>query len=350
MEKRDVLELKKRLKIDKASFDRISGCYVSTEKEKILTFNKSFLGLEEEEQHKYLDIAKKVLSNKIGDQFIEHEFPVAVANSTRDDLLKLSKEGINDESFMERFYDHIIDTYDSLDAYVILVFHDRYDIPNKNTDNLYDDTSDEVYNYILCAICPVKASKSGLAYFEKENEINVRLQDKILEAPVNGFLYPAYTDRSSDIHAIMFYTKTPKTPASNFWQAAFSVTPNQTATEKRIKFEDTIEPAIANDDTTYIEVQQAFSNYIEEKKANKDDNPSVLTKDTLKEILLENEVNENKTEEITEQFTKSFSDEEVTVEELMDASALKNAALILENKQLKIENQKLRDQLKELGA
>lgn len=351
MKKTDILELKKRLKINKATFDRIAGCYVSTEKKKVLTFNKQFLSLEEEEQHKYLDIAKKVLSTKVGDQMLEHTFPISEekADGIAKNLLWLAKNGINDNALLDGFYDHIIETYDSLDAYVILLFHDRYDIPNKNTDNLYDDTSDEVFNYILFTICPVKSSKSGLAYFEKENMLSVRIRDKILEAPTNGFIYPAFTDRSTDVHSIVFYTKKPKEPAADFWQEAFHVTPKKTTAEKQIKLENIVKAQISENDTAYIEIQEALKKYIEEKETSDTQSCKVLNDTELEKILVNGGIKEkDKAKQVIKQFTKSISEEKVTAEELFDEALLKKSTIILENKRLKLENQELRDRLKEM--
>lgn len=38
---------------------------------------------------------------------------------------------------------------------LILLFHDAYDVITKTKDNAKLDESEEVYEYILCAICPV---------------------------------------------------------------------------------------------------------------------------------------------------------------------------------------------------
>ena len=60
MNKKDVLELKKRLTKRGCSFTKMAGCYVDAEKNKIVNINETFLNLEEEEMHKYLDLAKRL--------------------------------------------------------------------------------------------------------------------------------------------------------------------------------------------------------------------------------------------------------------------------------------------------
>ena len=54
MNKKEVLELKRRLKKDQATFTRLVGCYVDCNHEKICKFGSKFLTLEEEEYYKYL--------------------------------------------------------------------------------------------------------------------------------------------------------------------------------------------------------------------------------------------------------------------------------------------------------
>ena len=45
------------------------------------------------------------------------------------------------------------------------MIHQTYDIPGMTTDGIeMDDSSDEIYSYILCSICPMKLTKPGLVF------------------------------------------------------------------------------------------------------------------------------------------------------------------------------------------
>ena len=66
MNKKEVLELKRRFKKDEATFTRLVGCYVDGNHNKICRFGGKFLNLEEEEYYKYLEIANKALSGTFG--------------------------------------------------------------------------------------------------------------------------------------------------------------------------------------------------------------------------------------------------------------------------------------------
>lgn len=71
------------------------------------------------------------------------------------------------------------------------------------------DASDEVYEFLLCSICPVKLSKAGLCYNSKTNCIEDRIRDWIVEMPDQGFLFPVFNDRSTDLHSVLYYSKIP---------------------------------------------------------------------------------------------------------------------------------------------
>ena len=55
MNKKEVLELKRRFKKDAATFARVCGCYVDGNHNKICKFGNTFLNLEEDEYYKYLE-------------------------------------------------------------------------------------------------------------------------------------------------------------------------------------------------------------------------------------------------------------------------------------------------------
>ena len=79
MTKRDILELKRRLKKTECTFTKMSGCYVNANKEKVLSFTQDFRDLADEEYYKYLELAGKVLSGTVGNNLLKEEY---VTNSS----------------------------------------------------------------------------------------------------------------------------------------------------------------------------------------------------------------------------------------------------------------------------
>lgn len=52
---------------------------------------------------------------------------------------------------MDTFYDLVIENYSYVGNYLILVFHDAYDVMTKTSDNNKLDESEEVYEYSAAA-------------------------------------------------------------------------------------------------------------------------------------------------------------------------------------------------------
>ena len=77
MNKKDILELKRRFKKDACTFTRLCGCYVDADHNKVTSFGETFLNLEDEEFYKYLEIAKKVMSGTIGNFQLRRNLPGA---------------------------------------------------------------------------------------------------------------------------------------------------------------------------------------------------------------------------------------------------------------------------------
>ena len=130
MNKKEIMEIKRRLKKEGCTFTRMCGCYVDAEKNKVVDFGQTFLNLEDEEFYKYLEIAKKVLSGNIGNNLLTLDIPLEeeAAGGRQQFLMGLRESKLKNEELIDRFYDLVIDSYDYAGNYLILVFHDAYDV------------------------------------------------------------------------------------------------------------------------------------------------------------------------------------------------------------------------------
>ena len=210
MNKKEVLEIRKQFTPANCAVTKICGCYVDHEKNKRMQSREAFLSLPEEETFKYFDIFKKTLSGGIGRNMLNMEFPIAqeMPGGTQEFLLKLKNSRLEDDMLLEEFYDLVIENYIFEGNYYIVLIHGMYDVPGKSLDNLeMFDASEHVYEYILCSICPVTLSKAGLSYNAEDNRVQDRIRDWIVEIPDKGFLFPAFHDRNTDLHSVLYYTK-----------------------------------------------------------------------------------------------------------------------------------------------
>ena len=332
MRKKDILELKKRLKKDHCTFTKMCGCYVNGEKHSILKFRETFLNLDEDEYFKYLEIAKKVLSGTIGNNILELNFPINedLINEKQISLMQLKNSQLKDDALLDDFYDSIIDNYDYTGNFLILIFHDAYDVITKTKDNAKLDESEEVYEYVLCAICPVTLSEPGLRYFEDENKIKARIRDWVVENPTNGFVFPAFIDRSSDVNSIMYYTKNAKDTHPELMENALGCYSKQTATIQKETFQSIIKDSFSADEKKaekiFMDVQENLNNMIDEYNAIYDDvdpEPITLTKNDIQNLLIESGVPEEITTKIEKSYEEVFGDDLPLAENLIDAKTLK---------------------------
>lgn len=332
MRKKDILELKKRLKKNHCTFTKMCGCYVNGEKNIILNFRETFLNLEEDEFFKYLEIAKKVLSGTIGNNILELNFPLNenFENEKQLSLMKLKKSELKDDALLQDFYRSIIDSYDYTGNFLILVFHDAYDVITKTTDNAKIDESEEVYEYILCAICPVSLSEPGLRYFEEERKIKARIRDWVVDAPTSGFVFPAFIDRSSDVNSIMYYTKNAKDTHPELMEKALGCPSKQTATIQKETFQTIVKDSISADEKKaekiYMDIQENLNTMVDEYNAiyeDTDSEPITLTKKDIQNLLMESGVPEEATAEIEKSYVQNFGEDLPLAENLIDPKLLK---------------------------
>lgn len=332
MRKKDILELKKRFKKDYCTFTKMCGCYVTGEKHIILKFRETFLNLDEDEYFKYLEIAKKVLSGTIGNNILELNFPINedLINEKQISLMQLKNSQLKDDTLLDDFYDSIIDNYDYTGNFLILIFHDAYDVITKTKDNSKLDESEEVYEYVLCAICPVSLSDPGLRYFEEENKIKARIRDWVVEPPTNGFVFPAFINRSSDVNSIMYYTKNAKDTHPELMENALGCYSKQTATIQKEAFQSIIKDSLSVDekkaDKIFMEVQENLNNMIDEYNSIYDDvdsEPITLTKSDIQNLLIESGVPEEITTKVEKSYVEAFGDDLPLAENLIDSKVLK---------------------------
>ena len=250
MIKQEVNELKRLYTPSNCSITRICGCYVDGEKNKKTQFKEAFLSLPEEEIFKYFELLRKALSGTLGKNLLDLEFPLASEQEggTQEFLLRLRESKLKDDTLLDEFYDKIVASYEYVGNYLILMIHDAYDVPGKTTDGLtMEDASDSVFEYLLCCICPVNLSKPGLSYDALANEFHNRVRDWVVEMPEVGFLFPAFNDRSSDLHSTLYYTKNPEEPHSELVDQILGATLPLTAGSQKETFQALIEETLGQD-------------------------------------------------------------------------------------------------------
>ncbi len=191
----DMLELTRRMTLKRNCFDRIAGAYMDEEGFVDGTFNKHFQRLTAKEQQVNLDIAKTIPFSDTNVQLREYVFEEAgrKQGSIWQFLMALKESGLKNDALLDVFYEEFGGRYRIDGSYGIYFFHGSYDVPLKASDKESLWESEEVFQFLICAVCPV----SG---------------DYEPGKPERGFLFPAFKDRSGDINRIDIFRKDGKIP------------------------------------------------------------------------------------------------------------------------------------------
>ena len=353
MTKQEISEIKKLLTPKNCSITRICGCYVDGEKNKKALFGQAFLALPEEEMFKYFEILRKALSGTLGKNLLNLEFPLSaewtgdgaaadtasvgaaadgpaadspeataegaapegtgLGNGSAADalnahglLLRLRDSKLKDDALLEEYFDRIIENYEFVGNYLILLVHDVYDVPGRASDGMdMEDASDEIYEYILACICPVELSKPGLSYNPEENAFQNRVRDWVVSLPDTGFLFPSFNDRSADIHSLLYYSKNPEELQESFVDRLFGCPLPLSAGDQKETFQTLIEDTLGEDCSIEMvkDIHERFTELAQENKEAPE--PVVLDKTQVKTILADSGVANEKLSEFDRHYDET---------------------------------------------
>ena len=306
MNKKEVAEIRRQYTPERCTITRICGCYVDAEKNVKTELKEAFLSMPEEDAFKYLTIFKKTLSGSIGRNLFNLDFPLEEEREggAQEFLLRLRNSKLKDDELIREFYDKMIEKYPYPENYYIILIHVAYDVPGKAADGLeMYDASDSVYEYLLCSLCPVHLSKPGLGYNTEKNCIENRIQDWVVEPPVNGFLFPCFNERYTDIHSLLFYTKNAAELQEDFIREMFgcSYIP-LTAENQKETFQFLVEKALG-EDCDYSVVRNIHDMIGMKLEETKDDpEPLEFGKQDVRRLLEESGVPEERLEDFEREY------------------------------------------------
>ena len=325
MTKQEIGEIKKLFKMNSCSIDRVTGCYVDGEKNIRATFMQPLLSMPEEEIFKYLEILKKSLSGTLEKNLhtIEFSLDAEQDGGQQNELLKLRDSKLKNPDALLAYYQRIIDSYEYVGNYLILVFHDAYDVPGKAKDGeTMTDASDEVYEYILTCICPVELAKPGLYYNENEGKFENLNRPRMVGAPDAAFLFPAFNDRCSDIHSILCYEKKPEEKKDSLMEAVIGKIMPLTAGEQKETFNALIEETLG--ENCDMEIVKSIHEKLTEKIENhkEESEPLMLGKEDIKSVFADSGVSNDKMMAFDEHYEQTVGNVELAAENVVNAKAL----------------------------
>ncbi len=324
MKEKEISEIRRRLRPEKNNITHILGCYVNEKREIISLFDQSLVKMPQEEFEAYMTLFRRSLSGPVGKNLIDIAFSTEqVVNGIEHQLLMALRDTqLKDEELVKVFYERVIGSLSLEGNYLILLAHDIYDVPFRgNGEETLDRDSSEVFQFILCSICPVVMTKPALSYSTYENVFHNRETGWVVSAPELGFMFPAFDDRSANIYNVLYFTRDIAENHKEFIDAVFRTDLPVPAAVQKETFQAVLEDTLAED--CRYEVVQAVHGQIRERieahKANKEEEPLSFTKHEVREVLEACGVADERLDAFVEKYEQSFgTDTEISPRNIVD--------------------------------
>ena len=286
MNQRDLSELRRRLNPDRRNPTLLCGCYLTGDGRVISSFAQPIGSLPQEENETYMAIFKRCLSGTAGQNLLPMDF------STAQEAQSVQEQ-------------------QGTDNYLVLLLHDGYDVPYRDNNGEIDrEQSASVFNYVLCALCPVKQAKPALRYVAAQSQFHSREDDWVVGAPELGFLFPAFEERGANVHRALYYTRDAGNLHEDFLRLAFGTQPPMNADEQKETFQAILQESLQEECSLDVvqTVHETISGMLEERKADKTAEPLTLSAPEVKKVLEECGVSEAKAAAFEEQYTATFGE------------------------------------------
>lgn len=314
MNEKEIAEIRRRFRSEKSNITHIRGCYVNEQKEIVSEFDQPLAALPQEETEEMLAVLRRVLSGTPGRNLTDLSFSTqqVVDSSEHRLLMALRESSLRNEEAVQAFFQQVKGSFSIEGTYLILLACETYDVPYHAKDgSRQEDASQEVYSYILCALCPVKPTKSALSYDVPENAFRSRLPDWLVASPEAGFLFPAFHDRCADIYSALYYSRDPAENHPELIDAVFRLEAPMPAATQKETFHAVMVEALS-EDCSYDVVQAVdtkLREMIQEHKDNKEEEPLVLSNRAVREVLDSCGVSEEHVEAFGKKLTEEFGPE-----------------------------------------
>lgn len=269
MNQKELNEIRRRIAPGKNNMGHLYGCYVNYNKEIIAKFDESMGLMPEIELEKYIGLFRGALGGTLGKNLLTLQFTNTQITDREEHriLNELRKNGCADEELRNRLFEKIIAGLETEEMnWLILIGADSYDVPKKTkNDDILAEGSDTVFNYMLCAVCPVKDGKAELGYFADSASFRSYAAKATASAPSMGFMFPCFDGRASNIYNALFYTRDVKIMPQGIIENVFGTAVPLSSSEQRDAFQAVLAETL--EDECSFDVVQAVHEQLREKMA-----------------------------------------------------------------------------------
>ena len=326
MNKKEVSEIKKNLSDDSGFFtiNSVLTAFIDTDKKVRVCKVRPYTEILSDELDIIRDTLKKVLSTSVGKSFIEYQIP----NEQYDQdgiqplLYNLVKEKFQDDELVENFVNRVAQNIDYTPSFAIISAHCTYTVRVKNKNNDFNEDNTLDYNFMLTAFCQAELSDMGLVFSQDELSKKDNTEFVVSKSANDGFLYPTFSDRSPDVNAIMYYTKTYKKPNLSIIEDILGCEFIMSAQSEKAEFQNILK-TVVGDDLNYNVITSVNDKIKEIIDFNKNDTETTtIDKSRLKYILHEVGVDNEKLLALDTVYETSMDKNSFTASNIVDTKTV----------------------------
>ena len=344
MNKKDVADIRKHFKpeTDLLKIVDIYNIYIRQESNEVYhEVSRPFALLDSEQQELFFANFKKVLGGKLGVKLFEVKFRRQQEEQTEpteetedieeadqleptEHTQRLLYEGLHTEDVevwktaMHRIAKKMVQDAQYEKDIVITFIRGNYYKPTKRTSD-EDEVAkrDEVYTtpFILCSMNQTELPKQSLVFDFNEKKFKSRIMlDPIinLTSPMDGFLFPCFTDNAADVNHVLYAAGKANKPNFRFIEEVLNGEEIMTAEEDKVVFEEIVKSVIGDEMDTktlasvYDEIQRMVE--VDDDEEVEESVPMLDTKEVTR-VLKASGLADVSTEKVEMAFRKVIDDE-----------------------------------------
>ena len=146
------------------------------------------------------------------------------------------------------------------------------------------------------------------SYYSHENKFHSVMANSVVCAPELGFMFPTFDDRTANIYSTLFYTKNTEQSRDDVVDALFKCNIPMPAEKQKEVFETIISDSLNEDCSFEItqSVHEKLCEMIADHKESKDNEPLVVSKETVKKVLESSGAEQKHIDEFDKKYDETF--------------------------------------------
>lgn len=269
MNKKEIAEIKKQFKFENESFTIWGfGVYFirsfkveSGEFKKFADLNECEAGISgnaswnELEETCFLDIIKKTFGGSLGKSLVEYNFPNDVMLDKKSQYQKLNEvlNNFTDKNILK--YAQFLASKISFESeYALLISKSSYSVPQKNVNGEKMDLEfyeGDEYDFLTVSLCPVANSKPILMVDGTDDSIKHQPIQRVFSAPAEGFVYPTFNERATDVNSVLVFNKKPKEPCKTLIEDCLGCVYELNPDDELVKFNNLVNKIVDKESVDY---------------------------------------------------------------------------------------------------